>query len=430
MHNFNSKRIMKKISIYFVLVFITLITTQCKKAVLDKPIYGVQSNETFYKTDVQIDQALTGAYLQLRQTWNEYAKNHYFVGDISTDDAWKGGGSEGDYSPLADVANFTLNPTNDVVNLRWGILYRLISRCNEVIAYAPAAEGDKAKINRYILEAKLLRGFGYYELATVFGGVPMPLTPLTPDEAVSTPKSTEDEIFAQAAKDFTEAAEGLPTKSQYDAADKYRVSSGLAYTMLGKLYMFQRNYPEAEKALQKVVESGVYSLNADYGENWRTDNTTESIFEINNKVADRNVPLGTNVPLFFGSRNTAGYQGYGFHLPTQDLYDEFTPDDPRITYTFTRTGDRFVGDSPTTGDQDNSLSPTDLGDRKILVPEALRQNMDSWMVSYNIRLIRYSDALLLYAEALNENGKGGQAITYLNQVRRRARLTAPEDPQR
>ena len=59
-----------------------------------------------------------------------------------------------------------------------------------------------------------------------------------------------------------------------------------------------------------------------------------------------------------------------------------------------------------------------------------KTGFDVWMISYNIRLIRYSDVLLMYAEVLNENGKSMQALTYLNDVRRRARETNPLDPRR
>ena len=58
------------------------------------------------------------------------------------------------------------------------------------------------------------------------------------------------------------------------------------------------------------------------------------------------------------------------------------------------------------------------------------QFMDVWMISYNIRLIRYSDVLLMYAEALNENGKAAAALPYLNEVRERARNSNPVDPRR
>ena len=61
---------------------------------LDTTTYGQQTSETFYKTDTQIGEALTGAYLQLRVKWNEYALDHYLIGDCTTDDALKGGGSE------------------------------------------------------------------------------------------------------------------------------------------------------------------------------------------------------------------------------------------------------------------------------------------------------------------------------------------------
>lgn len=421
---------MKKLKIYFILCFSFLITTQCSNEDIIEPVYGTQENSTFYKTDAQISEALTGTYLQLRHTWEEYAKNHYFIGDISTDDAWKGGNSEADIPDLENLQQFVVNPTNSIASTRWTILYGVIARANEVIAYAPDAEGDKDLIARYINEAKFLRAFAYYNLVTVFAGVPIVLKPITPEESVEIPRSTSDEVFKQIIIDLTAATE-LPAKSGYGEENQYRVTRGLAYTMMGKSYMFQNDFQKAEESFAKVIQSGEYSLLPDYGANWRIENSQESVFEINNQMSDdREIALGTNVPHFFTTRITIGYQGYGIHLPTQDLLSEFAPDDPRITYTFTRTGDRFVNDSPDTGDQDNSLSPADLGDRKILVPQYLRGEYYPWILSYNIRMIRYSDVLLLYAEALNENGKSGEALTHLNQVRERARLTPPVDPQR
>jgi tetratricopeptide (TPR) repeat protein len=418
---------MKKIILYTLLVSFMLLNSRCKKSAIEKPVYGTQSNETFYKTDVQIQQALTGVYLQLRVTWNEYAKYHLMVGDVSTDDAWKGGSSDGDYGEAQDMSNFILNPTNGLVAQRWGILYNLIARANEVITYAPNAVGDKALINRYINEAKVLRAFGYYELVTTEGGVPLILAPITPSEATSTPRASAEAVYAQIEKDLTEAGAALPASTEYTAADKNRVSRGTAWAILGKAYMFQQNYTKAEEVLKKLITSGDYSLLADYGANWRDEFNTESIFVVDSKMQDKDVAIGSNVPHFFTTRNTPGYQGYGFHNPTTDLYNEFAPDDPRITYTFTMTGDRYLQDA---NDQDNSDSQSGYHDRKIEVPQYLRIGYNPWIISYNVRLIRYSDILLLYAEALNENGKSGDALTYLNQVRRRARQTAPKDPQR
>lgn len=100
---------------------------------LDEPSYGKTTSESYYQNDIEIEQALTGAYLQLRTTWNEYALNHYFIGDCSTDDALKGGNGDGDRSEVRDLSDFTVYTTNGEVGRRWEILYRLVNRCNDVI---------------------------------------------------------------------------------------------------------------------------------------------------------------------------------------------------------------------------------------------------------------------------------------------------------
>ena len=78
---------------------------------LDEPTYAKTTSKNFYKTQSQVEEALTGAYLQLRTTWNEYALNFYFVGDCSTDDALKGS-SDGDRAEVMELQNFTVYTTN------------------------------------------------------------------------------------------------------------------------------------------------------------------------------------------------------------------------------------------------------------------------------------------------------------------------------
>lgn len=91
---------MKKIFITFMCaVMLGAGLTGCS---IDEPSYGKTTSENFYKTQSEIEVALTGAYLQLRSTWNEYALNHYFVGDCSTDDALKGS-SEGDRAEVMEL---------------------------------------------------------------------------------------------------------------------------------------------------------------------------------------------------------------------------------------------------------------------------------------------------------------------------------------
>ena len=398
---------------------------------LDETTYGQTTSKNYYKTQSEILSALTGAYLQLRTTWNEYALNFYFVGDCSTDDALKGGGSDGDRAEVMELSNFTTNSTNGEVGRRWKILYRLINRCNEVIKYAPNAQGDATTLARYANEAKALRAFGYYELVTTFGGVPLLTEPMAPSQVLATPRASADEVWTQIISDCTDA-EALPAKGQYSADEQYHVTRGFAKAMLAKTYMFRQDYANAEKVLHEIIEvDHDYALLPDYGLNWTPayENSSESVFEIPNKMDPNNRTLatGTNVPHYFTSRTDAQYQGYGFHVPTKDLHDAFDVDDPRQTYVFTQTGDHYIGDA---FDQDNSQSATGYNDYKMTVPQVEKEGYDVWMIPYNIRIIRYSDLLLLYAEALNENGKSSEALTYLNMVRRRARNTTPLDPRK
>lgn len=417
---------MKNSILIIVLAFFCMGFYSCS---LDEPSYGKTTTENFYGKESDINYALTGAYLQLRNTYNEFALNFYFIGDCTTDDALKGGSSDGDRREVLDLSYFTVYTTNAEVSRRWEILYRLINRCNEVIYYAPDAVGDKDMLTRYVNEAKALRAFGYYFLVSSFGDVPLLTEPKTPSEILTIPRSSADDVYKLIEEDLT-AAMSLPAKGEYDENNAYRLTRGFAKVMLAKAYMFRGDFVNAEKYLKEVVEvDGDYSLLPDYGLNWTQsyENSSESVFELPNKMYDRNILTGTNVPHFFTSRRVAGYQGYGFHIPTKNLYDEFDADDPRITYVFTQTGDRYVGD---TEDQDNGESITGFHDYKSTVPRIEKEGYDIWMIPYNIRLIRYSDVLLMYAEALNENGKSVQALKPLNAVRSRARATNPVDPRR
>ena len=416
--------IMKRIK-YILLGLSCLFTVRCSDDLLEKPVYGVTTSENFYRNEAEIKQALTEVYTQIKGAPNFHLPaTYFFIGDISTDDALKGGASEADFDAGLQIQNFTVSAENGIINGHWRNPYIVINRANLVIEKAPAATGDQELLARYIKEAKFLRAWAYFQLVTSFGGVPLILKDLSADE-IYVPRSTEAEVFDQIYADLTDAT-GLPKRSEYGSADMGRATSGAAWSLMGKAYMFQGNFPKAEEALSKVVNSQEYALTPQFAWTFENEhrNNSESIFEIQFQELPGAYFTGRHLVQFFSSRSTEG--GWGFHLPTQDLWDAYDPDDPRLTYTFVRIGDRFTGDNY---DQTNTASASGFHDRKIFVKndelETYRNN-----VSKNWVEMRYADILLLYAEALNENGKSAEALPHLNAVRERARNSNPLDPKR
>jgi len=400
------------------MVSLFLITGLSCSDLLDKTIYGVTTSDNFYKTEKEIQEALTECYFRTKSLY----KTIVYLGDVTTDDAVKGGSSDSDDPECLDLQNFVVTADNEYAADRWMSFYRIIYRCNIVIEKAPDAVGDEVILDRYVKEAKFLRAWSYYMLATTYGGVPLVTASLSEGEFLI-PRATQDAVFDLIIADLQEATQ-LPKRSEYGSGDMGHATSGAAWSLMGKSYLFQGKYTEAEAALKNVVESGEYELNKEFYSNFEYEdrNSAESIFEIQYQSGGG---IGTGFPLTqWITRVNEG--GWGFHLPTQDLMEAFEVDDPRITYTFIQTGDRFIGDTYT---QDNSVTPYGYHDRKVFVSKTERGTYVS-DVSHNVVILRYADVLLMYAEALNENGKASEALTYLNRVRERARNSNPMDPKR
>jgi len=345
-----------------------------------------------------------------------------------TDDSEKGGSDVNDAADMYDLMLFRPVSTNLRCKMLWSEAYKGIYKCNLILDKAPELEDKNPDlVRRIVAEAKFMRGMYFYYLGTTFGGVPLILTPLTVNE-LDLERSLYDETWNQIEKDFQEASSVLPEKSKYPATDLGRATAGAAKTMLAKSYLIRQKYAEAESILAEVVVSGEYGLVDDFGKIFTREyeNGIESVFDIQHSATKSGWmdTEGTVIPIHCMSRKNGGW---GFDCPTKDLREEFEPGDPRIVYTFTVNGDVFMG---TDEEINNVDSPTGYHNRKVHIAP----NEQDWHWGsdqpYNIRLIRYADVLLLYAETLNENGKSAEALSYLNQIRERARNTNPVDPRR
>jgi len=203
--------------------------------------------------------------------------------------------------------------------------------------------------------------------------------------------------------------------------------------LLAKVYLTQKKWPQAMAAAQLVMNSGQYNLSTSYDRIFREDgeNSPESVFEVQ-ATATAAIPTANGVQYaqIQGVRGAGGWDlGWGWNTPSVQLEAAYETGDPRrlrtilYTSTATQTFSSIYGESLPVG------LPNPRYNNKVYSNPSIRNSIGNrfgyWM---NVRLLRYADVVLMFAEAANEVGGAANitaARTALNSVRSRARAGLP-----
>jgi hypothetical protein len=369
-------------------------------------------------------QATNAVYAAVRNWY--YNSGGYPILDIMSDDAYKGSNTNDQLTTVGAYDNFTFNSTGDGLDRWWATLYQGIRWANVVIEKVPVIPMDTTLRNRYVGEVRFLRGLFYFDLVRAWGGVPEVTASIPP---LHLGRATSDEIYSLIVSDLQYAETHLTTKSELISSDMGRATSGAAEALLAKVYLFQKDFVNAELYALKVIQSNEYSLEPRFidANGVNGNNGVESIFEVGALGVEDYEGGGAQYANTQGVRGSPN-RGWGFNRPSIDLRKSFEPGDPRLKGTIIDLGDTLdgvliIGDPDPANDPVIKLNKN--GDtiniqcynRKVWTPG--NDTPTQW--SHHRRLIRYADVLLMAAEAMNENGKPADALTYLNQVRKRAR---------
>jgi tetratricopeptide (TPR) repeat protein len=298
----------------------------------------------------------------------------------------------------------------------WQIHYQGVSRANTVIDIVPEIKMDETIKNRLIGEARFLRALFYFNLVRFYGDVPLLTSLKTSLTDAMGPRTPKDQVYKQIIDDLTFAENNLP--NTYAAADVGRATKGAAKILLGKVYLTMQNFQSCVTKLAEVLESEAaygYGLHENYKDNWEkaTENGKESVLTIEYMESPG---VGNGMMEMQGPKYSipGGFQAIGINnaneadIPTRDLYSQFLDEDTRKSETM-RTEFFHV----TTGAKVVSSIP--LFVKYWEDGEKIVGNCD-----VNFHILRYADALLMYAEALNETGQSAKAHDILNRVRTRA----------
>ena len=376
------------------------------------------------------DQFIFGAYNELR-SFNVHSQAFITATGIRSDDADKGSTPADGGSNAIDMDNFPVTPSNGFANTLWVGYYTLINRSNstikEVNTNTTIVASDAIK-TQTIAEARFLRAYAYFTMVRLFGNIPL-IDTLFEDPAAqnNVPQSTPAQIYAFIENDLNFAAANLPLS--WDPKFVGRATRGAANGLLAKVYLTQSKWVQAMGAANNVMTSGQYDLSTSYDKIFREEgeNSKESVFEVQ-ATASAAIPEANGVQYahIMGIRGTGAWDiGWGWNTPSTFLEAAYEPGDPRknrtilYTSTATTTYQTIYGENIPVG------LPNPRYNNKVYTNPALRASIGHrfgrWM---NVRILRYADVVLMYAEAANEVG-GAANITAarnaLNSVRARAR---------
>ncbi|RNI33369.1 RagB/SusD family nutrient uptake outer membrane protein [Hanamia caeni] len=405
------------------LLLLILFNMGCKKDFLDRKPLGQYTTDNFpYPQGAgPYDQNVYAAYASLR-TYQTTVFGYVGAVSIRSDDADKGS-TPADAPAQLEMDNFPVNPTNGLTNDLWTGYFATVTDCNVILDQVGKDSANTPVATKLLAqgEARFLRGYAYFMLVRFFGNVPIVDTVLSDISASNKPQSTPAEVYAFIEKDLQFAATALP--QQWDAKYIGRATSGAANGLLAKVYLYEKKWQDAMSTAGLVINSGVYNLNTPYDKIFTEDgeNSSGSIFEIQ-AYADANHKTdsyGCQYANVQGVRGAGNFDlGWGFNVPSENLVNAYEEGDPREKSTILFT----PSPEPTRYGEVFPAEPNPRYNMKVYTNPAIRNSVGSragyWM---NVRILRYSDVLLMYAEAANELGQTDEALQKLEMVRARAR---------
>lgn len=243
---------MKKIRLYIVpLAIASVAMTSCVDNWLTEPSPGVTKLEDFYTSGQTAIQSVNAAYTPLMWEYDGATYlSEWFIGDVMSDDALKGGQNVGDMSVVYDMENFKVQSNNALLLGFYRAQYQGIARCNLVLDQVAKMEPDTSMSvslqQRLLGEASFLRALYYFRLVRVFGGVPYVDFIIDSPSKWQQPRATVEEVYGHIIDDLTYAQKTLWEKNAYSAEDLGRATKGAAEAMLLKVNLYCHNYAAAE----------------------------------------------------------------------------------------------------------------------------------------------------------------------------------------
>jgi len=411
------------------------ILTGCEDFLNIRPEGTIPSTGLDYTKSENVFLPISAAYASLR-TGNTHAFPYIGAFEVTSDNADKGSSPE-DNPTMDQLDKFTYDANNSLINELWTGYFDVVSASNNAIHQMPLFEKNlpSAENKEYVRqctgEAKAIRAYAYFNLTRLFGRVPIIDTTLTALQLAAKKQAATSELYIFIEKDLQDAIDVLP--ESYSSDWNGRINKFTAMAIKAKVHMYQNEWDEVATLTDQIMASGRYDLLKDFRDVFSIDgeNSEESLFEIQSSTLGNSSGETTYLEYAFvqGPRGNApsNMQGWGFCTPSTDLVSFFNNrgDSIRAITTFL-----YRGTKTPEGDSIKASCSNPIYNGKVYTPSTYNiWNFNGYGFDHNVRILRYSDVLLMYAEAkvngaTTGNASGFTALTALNKVRERAGLLA------
>lgn len=397
--------------IYVVLLGLVMVFSACDEEFLNKTDPTVLVAENFYQTETQLIQAVNGVYGQLRGLFQNQWQYTEFITDNTT--LHFNPGNRGQGPALEALEFWQYNAATPNITNLYNSTYGIMVNVNTSLSKLPDANASDEIKRRSEGELKFIRAYLYFTMVQYFGDIILITEPVaSPAEAFTYNRQSVEDAYNLIIADLDFAISALPPSHSSNQVG--RVTKGAALSLLGKVRLTRKEYPQAIEALNQVLPLG-YDLLQNYADIFdpQNKNHQESVWDIQYQ-GDNQFGVHSNFIYTFAPRESfgavidfPGQEGGGWNTPSNDIIAAYEEGDLRkevsLKEGYTNLDGEYVG-VPFIN--------------KFNHPHSIRGvTNDNWPV------IRYADVLLMLAEALNEvNGPSGEAYGYLNQVRERADL--------
>lgn len=398
-------------SIYKILAALVIIcTVSCTKELHKTPI-GILT-EGVPPTHESVIYSVTSSYQLLSSTlniignwgWDDgtVLRNDFILQDIASGDMLKKWNPDGDQAWMDQFSDFSFTSSNSGIKGQWSYDYAGIARTNLSISYLTDAALstslgiDETTRKTLLGQVYFLRAFYYFDLVNLYGDVPLLTAPLKnfADAYSVAKRETKANVYVQISKDLDDAKTLLPDGKYSDASEKWRVSKGAVLALQAKVALYNQKWADVISIVSAMEGLNYYSLNGNYFDN----------FSVEKKWTNNEVIFAYDHESLTTPRTGNGLcalAGWGFIAPSPNFISAFEPNDPRLGYT------------------------VDVANQNVfkLFGELNSNNKGNDDAPSNKIYIRWADVMLWKAEALNETGVYPAAVTLINKVRERARLT-------